>query len=397
MLHLPTLLSSTALVCLTLGVAALWVERRAHAGEGLDLVGGALLALAATHAVYLVGGGATPPRPWAAVAGNGLFSASLALLLAGVQAFQEERHRPLPRAWLWAPPPAAALIAALPLAAEPWRGLALSLLGAVQAACLIAQVAGPLRRGEGEQGRRLLLAASVLLLGLFALRAGLALGGASAQRAEWLAVTFLGASVFATLSAVGFLAMEMEWALARLREEAAHDPLTGLANRRTLVETLVREVARARRSGSSLAILLIDLDHFKAVNDRFGHRVGDRVLKEVAERIRARLRGQDLLARYGGEEFVAVLPDTDLAGAETVAEAIRRALADAPLQVRGLRVTASLGVAAAPGEAPDPAGERLLAAADRALYAAKRAGRNRVVCWTEPLPNPESPDQAQQI
>ncbi|MDP2305626.1 MAG: GGDEF domain-containing protein [Pseudomonadota bacterium] len=165
---------------------------------------------------------------------------------------------------------------------------------------------------------------------------------------------------------------------AELEQVSRTDPLTGLANRREMDRYLCQAVAQAGRSWRPLSFVLLDVDHFKQVNDRFGHAGGDAVLVELARRLRERMRASDLLARWGGEEFCMILPDTVVAGAFTVAERVRRLVADTPFLVGNelLKVTISLGVAnLEPGRCE---AVRLLQAADEALYAAKRAGRNRI-------------------
>ncbi len=165
-----------------------------------------------------------------------------------------------------------------------------------------------------------------------------------------------------------------------LREQATHDPLTGLWNRYALLETLSREQSRASREGTPLSVIMIDLDHFKQVNDTYGHQAGDAVLREAARRMQTGIRTYDQVGRYGGEEFLIVLPGTSEANAAHLAERLRGAIAAQPVTAeRGLRiaVTASLGVAAVePPEASDPAS--LIRRADEALYRAKENGRNRV-------------------
>jgi diguanylate cyclase (GGDEF)-like protein len=160
---------------------------------------------------------------------------------------------------------------------------------------------------------------------------------------------------------------------------AITDPLTGLWNFRYLSLSLGREVERATRFGRHVALLMIDVDHFKAVNDTHGHGRGDAVLRELVLRIGHQVREVDVLARYGGEEFVLVLPETSAEGAVRLAERIRQGVASPPFGVGGaevpLRVTVSIGVAAFPVHASSPA--QLLQAADEALYEAKHAGRNR--------------------
>jgi diguanylate cyclase (GGDEF)-like protein len=159
------------------------------------------------------------------------------------------------------------------------------------------------------------------------------------------------------------------------------DPLTGLFNRRYFEERYAGEFERSRRYRSALACLMIDIDHFKGLNDGHGHAFGDEVLRDVAATIRRTLRDVDLVARYGGEEFVALLPETGLEDGRRAAERVREAVAAREYLAPGDRrvtITASFGVAAHP--APGIASrEDLLRAADEALYRAKAGGRNRVV------------------
>jgi diguanylate cyclase (GGDEF)-like protein len=168
--------------------------------------------------------------------------------------------------------------------------------------------------------------------------------------------------------------------LHRLVErQASTDGLTELANRRHFEEALEAELTRIERFGGGVALVLADLDDFKSVNDRFGHQAGDEVLRAFADILRETVREIDLAARYGGEEFAVLLPQTHLAGAEQLAERLRRAIASRPLSPRPgslIAVTASFGVAAFP-DSPTPAA--LVAAADKALYRAKRRGKNCVV------------------
>ncbi|MFV3130456.1 diguanylate cyclase [Niveispirillum sp. KHB5.9] len=165
----------------------------------------------------------------------------------------------------------------------------------------------------------------------------------------------------------------------RLAEQATRDPLTGIHNRRAFMERLDQEWSAALRHGQPFCVLMLDLDHFKEVNDTYGHLVGDTVLREVAHRAQDALRGTDLLARYGGEEFVVLTSHTDASAAQIAAERIRTAVGGAPVVLDGvnIRVTVSIGLAQA-----DPQRETqtsLFNRTDSALYAAKAAGRNRVV------------------
>ncbi|TML08718.1 MAG: GGDEF domain-containing protein [Actinobacteria bacterium] len=172
----------------------------------------------------------------------------------------------------------------------------------------------------------------------------------------------------------------------RVASQAATDGLTGLANRRSFDDELALEWRRAERVGDSLALVLVDLDDFKSINDEFGHQAGDAVLRRVAAILDSGGRHADLAARYGGEEFALLTPETELTGATKLAERLRAELEAATIELphggkRG--VTASFGVAVK-GELEGA--EQLVAAADEALYEAKRSGKNRVVA-AQPQPN----------
>ena len=169
-----------------------------------------------------------------------------------------------------------------------------------------------------------------------------------------------------------------------LHQLAITDPLTGLANRRSLMESSRREFERTQRSGTSLALVMLDLDHFKRINDTYGHQRGDEVLAAVAKRLKEGVRPYDLAARYGGEEFALLLPDTRAEEAALIAERHRTTLNQLRFdgELRNLRVSASFGVAASPG--PGVAAlEDLFRIADAALYQAKEQGRNRVALLAE--------------
>ena len=168
--------------------------------------------------------------------------------------------------------------------------------------------------------------------------------------------------------------------LADARRDAMTDPLTGLANRMAFDRALGEEIAAAREAGTSVSLLMCDIDHFKRVNDAHGHPVGDQVLKLVAATIRQCVKGQDIAARYGGEEFAVILPQTNVMGGSAVAEFLRRTIETKRIVRKGTgealgSVTLSLGVASLlPGEGP----AELIERADRALYGSKQTGRNRV-------------------
>jgi diguanylate cyclase (GGDEF)-like protein len=189
------------------------------------------------------------------------------------------------------------------------------------------------------------------------------------------------------VQAAPILTNQRNLALAELR--ASSDTLTGLPNRRAADETLERMAAHAGRRVSPLAAVLLDLDHFKQINDVHGHEQGDKALAAVGQILASMLRASDFAARYGGEEFLVLLPDTDRATAREVAEKLRGAIERAEISTVGL-LTASFGVAALPDDAGEP--EHLMRKADRALYAAKAGGRNRVVTASSAGVAPAAPE-----
>jgi diguanylate cyclase (GGDEF)-like protein/PAS domain S-box-containing protein len=165
-----------------------------------------------------------------------------------------------------------------------------------------------------------------------------------------------------------------------LRNLAVTDPLTGVYNRRHFLEELQREMSRNDRNACPFSLIMLDIDHFKEVNDRFGHEAGDRVLKELTEMIRKRIRTSDLLARWGGEEFMILMVNTNLPPAATLAEDLLQQLLARTFAGIG-RVTVSFGVAAhQTGEGVD----ELLTRVDNLLYQAKRGGRSRLACDPDP-------------
>ena len=193
-------------------------------------------------------------------------------------------------------------------------------------------------------------------------------------------------SLEARLSASKLEINTLQENLEVVRTESLTDPLTGLSNRKYFDQSLANAIAESIERSESLSLVMTDIDHFKSFNDTWGHLTGDQVLRLVAMSVKQNVKGQDIAARYGGEEFAVILPNTVLRSALTVGDHIRRAVMSKELLKRSTgqnlgRVTISLGVAMLRN---GDTAQSLIARADACLYAAKRNGRNRVICETDP-------------
>ncbi len=186
-----------------------------------------------------------------------------------------------------------------------------------------------------------------------------------------------------SLASVLSLQRDLLEAQEKLRHQATHDALTGLWNRRALLDLLEKELERCRRTGCSMGILMLDVDHFKPVNDTLGHLAGDQVLKEIASRIAHATRGYDLSGRYGGEEFLILLPGCSREETHAGAERIRAAIAAEPFHVAGSAVTLTISIGATVAPQCAHTETELLGLADLALYQAKSYGRNCTVLCAE--------------
>jgi len=171
-----------------------------------------------------------------------------------------------------------------------------------------------------------------------------------------------------------------------LQSAATHDSLTGLWNRGAILDLLKREISRRHRTGTALGVIMADIDHFKKINDTYGHLVGDAVLREVTRRLAINVRPYDAVGRYGGEEFLIIFPGCNAPNLVVSAERLRHCIADSPVEtsVGQIPVALSLGLAQGEeGEKDIPDCETFVRCADEALYAAKALGRNRVCTFTE--------------
>ncbi len=381
-LDLPTMLWVMTLSCFTLSASVLFVNGRLRSDDGMSAWGWSMLLHGLSYPAF-----ALRLHGWLTASillANLFIATTMALQLLAIWQFQRAYVQPLRRWLLWLPVLATVAVGATLVENHPLRQSLLSACGMLQAGLLAWQAGGPGLRQPHEKGRRLLWLGSIGLMAVFLARGLLVWPGGDWQRQTSIpydvqSLTYLGALLVMLLNNVGFVLMHKERATALQRELAARDPLTGIANRRALMEAMRHQVALAARRQTPLSLLMIDLDFFKQVNDRHGHMTGDAVLCAVAERIGQRLRAQDVFGRYGGEEFVILLPHTDAEGALRVAEDVRWHIEHTPIVFDGaeIPITLSIGVhSRIPADGHD-AGEAMLAAADRALYAAKASGRNR--------------------
>jgi diguanylate cyclase (GGDEF)-like protein len=378
MLDVPTLILGLVLDDLVLA-AALWlaIPRRVSSGVPawcasltMQALASALLGLRSAGSVALLA---------SVVAVNAALAFSLTLQLASLSAFY---RKPFARPWHLAAALGCGLVAGALVGHPALRIGAVSLVyGAAMLA--IARVARRWHGAEPGLGNRLVVWGSLAGATLSLLRVPVAalwpaqIGGA---HASWPAmVTTLCAQAITLATALGFLLMQRERQERENERLAMTDGLTGVYNRRTLFDLGEKELLRARRTGASLSLVLLDLDHFKKINDKYGHLGGDAVLLRFVEVVRGCLRLSDVLTRYGGEEFCILLPGVGRAGARVVGERIRATIEASTFFVGAipLRVTSSVGVAELPHDAAATLSS-LVARADQALYIAKRDGRNRV-------------------
>lgn len=385
---MSTLLLMFPVVALSMALAILIVALGRWNDDGLAHWGSSLLMLALAFPLFVVHGHMVGLSPLLVVFGNVLLAGSYALALVAVCLFF---GRPRPSWRALAPVGLAAAGSAVFIEQADVRVALGGVLFGVQGGMVVHEV---LRRSNGvlERGRMLLAIGAAMVAVLYLQRSvGVMLGWrevAQWQTPHWIQVGShllgLAGLIFTTL---GFVLMGKERADAEHQKLAQLDALTGVPNRRALMESLDRVLAQAVREQRPLALMMVDIDHFKRVNDSYGHLAGDAVLAAVASCLKGGLRAQDALGRYGGEEFLIVLPATDAPGAARLAEHLRQAIEKMVVLWAGqqIRVTISLGV-----HARAPAGRvqasTLIDTADQAMYAAKRAGRNRVEIQALSLP-----------
>lgn len=378
--HVPTMLAmiiaSSLMMAASMAVVG-WGRRR----DGLGRWAAALLVNAIGHLLIMLRG--LIPDLLSIVVGNLMLSSVFVGMIAAVYQFQ---GRPVRWALLLAPPLLVLVFVSVFIDNFPARVSFVGLVIGLQAVwALLAALSH--RHATVGRGQWLLVAGLSLEAVVLGGRALVAISTHSEatnilQGSGLQTLTFLATFSVVLVSSVGFVFMSRDRADENNRVLAALDPLTGVANRRSLIAALDRDVARAQRMREPMALMMVDIDHFKDVNDQYGHPAGDRVLCSVVNVLRQRVRAQDLVGRYGGEEFMVLLPDTGLVGAEQLARELCKAVEESRCPADGvpgpgIAVTVSIGVFGGRLESGD-SWDMLIAAADRALYQAKNNGRNRV-------------------
>lgn len=324
---------------------------------------------------------------------NTMVAASVSCIAIAIEVFQS---RPRRRLHVWLLVAAVAVCTAgLGKVLEP-AAARLSVVAALLAALLACGLWNlyrqPRPEGRSQHILGLVLTVAMLILGYRALAMFFDPGQVTDvfELSPVQVLTYAVGSVLPVVASFGFLLMCTERSQRELRHAAGTDYLTGCFNRRAIEQHGARAMAAARRHGMPLAILVVDIDHFKRINDELGHAAGDLALVQAVTRIRGSLRTEDLLGRLGGEEFIVLMPNTDSASAVSAGERIRQGFSATPLRMGGDERTVTLSVGVAVLAPADRQFSQLLQRADRAMYAAKNAGRDLVMAdamsgWENPL------------
>ena len=376
-----SLILANALMALSLVVAA---SSRADRGkrDGMGKWAAAMLLEMLVWILALSRG--TIPDFLSIVVANGFKAVAHALVLAAILEFQQRRA---PR-WQYVGPVVLTLVIMTFLQDDMHGRLIWG--GIVFAFQIILIGHALLSDQETRAGRawKLLFGGIVMAVLVIGIRAIVALTGQIefAQPQNTVAphliqvIAYIGVMATVLLGSVGFVLLIKERADREIMHLAMTDSLTQIPNRHALME--YAEHALARRSGLPVALLMIDIDHFKSVNDTYGHPIGDEVLRKVASLLSGRLRGHDMLGRYGGEEFCVIAPETNAEGAQVLSESLRAAIAAAHLTTKlgEISISVSIGYSLCQSTLMRELNE-VMAEADAALYIAKQTGRNKVVCF----------------
>ncbi len=371
-IHIPTMLVMLSVAGMTLAVSVGWVARRVD-DDGLLLWTGALVLHSATYTLFVLRG--QIPDLLSILFANTLLSCSYAVFLMAIGQFQQ---RTIPRILLWGPPLVLACIFSFLMENITARFIVGGLIYAGQ--ILLVLIALMSRRyAIAGRGKHLMFFGLIIVIVVLLIRVQDAMFGSSGTLSLMAEtpiqiLTFAVAFIALVMVSNGFVLMTKERADQRTRLLAMKDRLTGAWNRMHIEEQAKQEMARLQRYGYAVSLIMVDLDHFKLINDRFGHATGDQILKDFCSIAQGCIRMSDVFGRWGGEEFVVLLPNSELSSALHLAERMRSALEQHSF-VGDLKVTASLGVAVC---RPTDSLESWLYRADMALYRAKAGGRNRV-------------------
>lgn len=386
-LDLRTMMFMTSV--LTLLFSGILALAGMHAGRMRGVWLWALASLCYSCANFIAFAYLTPTSSgWIIVLAGVLVMAGTGLQYSGIQAFKQERMD-------WRMP---LLVIALGFALGVWysilhpdedaRAIANSLLYAlINALCaraLLIRIDQPMRTAYWFTGATFaVLAAASLVRAVTVFKAPPGTYMGLSSQVPFIPVRFLASSLLPMCATFGFILMLNYRLIADMKKIALRDALTGAPNRRSLEEEALRLRARCTRNEQPMAIMMIDVDHFKSINDRYGHQFGDKVLQRLTAVAQAAIRGDDYFARYGGEEFCILLPATTEAEARVLADRLCQVYATLTMEFGGedLRSTVSIGVADSIHIGLEF--HALVTAADQALYRAKQEGRNRVVTHSE--------------
>jgi diguanylate cyclase (GGDEF)-like protein len=371
--HIPTLLVMLIVACATLTFAVAWMAHH-HARDGLSIWAWGLAL--DTLAITLLGLRGVIPDIFSIIMGNVALSCTYALFLGALCQLQQRRCATL---LCWLPPLLIASSFSLLMADVHGRILVSGMVFIVQHLFILwlLSSARPVAHGRGKH---LLAAACLIMIAIIGCRTlaiffGLAVIADISQSSPIQALLFIVSFMALLLGSTGFMLMAKEHADERFRLQSQMDTLTGVWTRAYLESVAQQEISRYQRYGHPVSLVMIDIDHFKRINDSFGHAMGDQVLVEFCQVAQKCIRTTDILGRWGGEEFVLILPNTSFSSATELAERIRNTLEKHSFP-KARTITASFGVSLL---RESESWADWLHRSDIKLYRAKAAGRNRVV------------------
>ncbi len=382
--HVPTMFLMLIVVSGTLAVAVSTVARSRNR-DGMVWWSAGLLLYTAAYLLYSRRGQISDV--YTVVLANVALITVTALFAEGLLQFQQRR---LSRWWFWSAVPITALFFSVFIDKLAYRVIVGSAITAAQCTVLLVIL---LQKRRETVGRGQYFVASGLLaaVAVFVYRAAVAASDPASVSPSFDAsavgiTTVLVSVICLILLGMGFVLMTKERADERNRVLAMRDELTGLANRRSVIASLTQQMAQAQRIALPLTLLILDVDHFKRINDSFGHLSGDLALQNLASLLQTRLRTQDIFGRFGGEEFLIILPNTGAADALRLTESLRVSVATTrfeSLNGESMPVTISVGLHTQ-RLGTDQHCDDMISAADQALYRAKDSGRNRVEVFSPP-------------